>query len=155
MLIQTVNTGGDNFAEAELARDGGAAFTACRDEFSRKLLAMRRQMRNASRSLFQAAAQASVREYEAGDLDKMIRIDCLETTFNGVIRAIEFTQSRGIATAACILEQQSVVKVPQHCAVDIKLFPAVHPDPAAAQAVAGRLSRRQIKRIAECTNSCG
>ncbi len=83
-------------------------------------------------------------------------VDLLEIVFEGqIVGQVELADARRIAAAAEILEQQGVVELRQIGFRRGRFAADMHSDPAAANAVAGRLALGHVQRMAERAQQLG
>ena len=102
-----------------------------------------------ARARGEAGTHAGVAEHEAQRL-RQAAVDLLDVAFEGdVVGEIELADTRRVAAAAEVLQQQRIVELPDLGFAETDLAADVDADPAAAHAMAGRLAFHQIQRIAE------
>jgi hypothetical protein len=149
MLVKAADAVLDPDRKSHLRGDVGPAMAARLDEFAGNVAAVLQNVDDRSDALGQARLRAGVRKDEA-QRGGEAAVDGFETALEAdVVGEIERADSRGVATAAEVLEEQGVIEVGQCPPVETGRLADVHADPAGADAVAGRLALGHVERVAE------
>ena len=143
------------FGEAHLAGDLGAALAARLDQLARDLAAVLEDVDDGAEAFGEAGFQAGVGEHEAQHLRQAV-VDELEVALEReIVGEVELADARRIAGAAEILQQQRVVEVGELGLAEADLPADLHADPAAADAMSGRLPLGDVERVAQRAEQFG
>ncbi len=150
MLIQAEDSRADRFAEPEPAHDLRASLASRMDQLGGERIAIAVQVHQPLDARAQRFAGSGVAQHEAGQLQQALRVDLLEVVLGAqLIAAVQLPEARGVAAAAGVLQQQRVVEIGKRQGIQSEHPPGVHADPAAAQAVSGRLALGEVEGVAQ------
>jgi hypothetical protein len=121
----------------------------------RDLGAIAQNGHDAAEPLGQARFQARVLEHETEHLRQAVAHRLEAALEVEIVRQVQLADAGGIAAAAKVLEQQRVIQFPQLVVVQASGTADMHPDPAAAHAVASGLAFGNVERIAQGANQLG
>jgi len=149
VLVEILDPQRDGFRKSHCSGDVGAALAAGLDQLDRGRAGGLECANDGAKAFRQPGLQAGVGEDEAERL-RQAAVDGLEVALEGqIVGQIEPADAGRIAAAAEILQQQRVVQLPYPGFAQAELAADMDPDPAAAQAVPGRLALDQVERMTE------
>jgi hypothetical protein len=119
------------------------------DQIARNLGPVAQDRHHAAEALGQSGVQPGVLEHETQHLRQAVAHQHPVALEVVVVREVELANTRCVAAAAQVFQQQSVVKLPQLLIGQAQLPADVHADPAAAHAMPRRLAFGDVERIAE------
>jgi hypothetical protein len=155
VFVEILNAECDRLGEMHHAGDLGAAMTACLDQFLRRGAGCLESGDQRADAIGEPGFQPGVGEHETQGL-RQAAVDVFGVAFEGdVVGQIKLADARRIAAATEVLEQQRVIEFADLLLAQPDFAADVDTDPAAADAMSGRLALDQIERITERAEEFG
>ena len=121
----------------------------------RDLAAVLEDVDQRAKPLGQTRLHAGVRQHETQHLRQAV-VDGMEVAFEGdVVDHIELADARRVTAATDVLHQQRVIEFPDFGFGQADLAADMDADPAAADAMAGRLAFHHVERVAQRAEQFG